>query len=120
MKKRQNFGTWGEKLARKTLEEKGFEFVASNYRTQQGELDLIFWDGPVLVMCEVKARMNRHFGLPREAVGMRKQQTIARVTEAFLSEHQLWGVPVRFDVVEILRDEEGTWRVEHFPHAFEV
>ena len=53
---RQRLGSAGERLAAEHLERRGFEIVERNYRTRWGELDLIAFDGRVLVFCEVKTR----------------------------------------------------------------
>ena len=51
--RRQRLGSTGERLAAEHLERRGFAILERNYRTRWGELDLIAFDGRVLVFCEV-------------------------------------------------------------------
>ena len=46
---RQGLGAAGERLARRHLEDRGYRFVAANWRCLSGELDLVMRDGEVLV-----------------------------------------------------------------------
>jgi putative endonuclease len=60
------------------------------------------------VFCEVKARSGTAFGLPAEAVGVRKQARIRRLSARWLQEHRavlgLRPTVIRFDVAAILAD----------------
>ena len=56
---RRRLGALGERLAREHLEARGFEVVEANFRTRQGELDLVARNGRFLVFCEVKTRIRR-------------------------------------------------------------
>ena len=44
-----SFGRVGERLARQYLEQKGYHFLDSNFRTVHSEIDLIMNDGGTLV-----------------------------------------------------------------------
>ena len=114
----KSIGQIGEELAEKYLQEKGYRIIRKNYRHVLGEIDLIAWDREILVIIEVKTRKSSKYGFPREAVDIYKQQNIIRVTNAFLSEMNLWSVPIRFDVVEIFYSDKP--KIEHFKGAFQV
>ena len=49
-------GESGEKKAEEFLRQKGFRWLASNWRTKWGEIDLVMKDGPTLIFVEVKTR----------------------------------------------------------------
>ena len=51
-----SLGRWGEWLALIHLRRLGWDLVARNWKTRQGEIDLIAYDGPYLVFAEVKTR----------------------------------------------------------------
>ena len=52
-----NLGSYGENLARKFLEKKGFKLIEKNFKTPRwGEIDLVMRDGETLVFVEVKTR----------------------------------------------------------------
>ncbi len=56
-------GRAGEQVAVRHLEAQGIEVLARNWRPTgaglRGEIDIVARDGPVLVVCEVKARRGR-------------------------------------------------------------
>jgi putative endonuclease len=42
-------GELGERAAKKFLQKRGLKFLAANYRSERGEIDLIFRDGDCLL-----------------------------------------------------------------------
>ena len=91
--------------------------LARNYRTTQGEVDLIARDGQVVVFVEVKSRRR---GVPAEAVGPEKQKRLTLAALHFLRKHALLEHACRFDVVAIIWPEGGSPTVEHFRSAFDA
>lgn len=65
------------------LQERGFVVVARNFRTKFGEVDIVAVDGKELVFVEVKMRTSEGFGLPEEAVDVRKMEKVKRMAEYF-------------------------------------
>ncbi|ADK86515.1 protein of unknown function UPF0102 [Desulfarculus baarsii DSM 2075] len=113
---RPRLGEEAEALARGRLEALGMRVVGANVRTTAGELDLIAWDGDVLVFVEVKGRSGAACGLPEEAVDARKRRRLAQAAQAYLAGAP--GPPVcRFDVVAVDLAAGGA-RVRHLPDAF--
>ncbi|KMY67565.1 hypothetical protein AAU61_12240 [Desulfocarbo indianensis] len=110
-------GQSAEGRARSHLEAKGFRVVAGNLRTPGGELDLVAWDGEVLVFVEVKGRSNARHGAPEEAVDRRKRERLVSAAGAYLA--QLGGSPprCRFDVVAVDLSAKDK-AVRHIPDAF--
>lgn len=89
----------------------GFRVIASGYRTRAGEVDLIAWDGEVLVFVEVKSL---HSNAPPEAaVGRRKQQRVIRAARSYLAQYRLHQASYRFDVlaVTVLPGEKPVFRL---------
>ena len=112
------FGREGETAARTYLEKKGYRFIASNFKRTHGEIDLIMEDGDTLVFVEVKSRTNRRYGEPREAVTPMKQQHIRYTAKAYLYSKRQMERSVRFDVVEVMKMPDGSWKFHHMKHAF--
>ncbi len=83
---RQGLGAAGEQLARRHLEQQGYEFIAANWRRPYGELDLIMRDGDVLVFVEVKTRRSERFGSAEESVSPSQVARLLRAAESFLAE----------------------------------
>jgi putative endonuclease len=109
-------GALGEALAEAFLREKGYEILARNYRTRQGEIDLIARQGSYVIFVEVKYRTGLAYGYPREAVGPAKRRRLLLCAQAYAAAMQLTDTDFRFDVIEIL-DQEGLG-VEHIENAF--
>lgn len=125
---RGKIGRYGETLAARYLEENGFRVLARNYRVGRlGELDLVMLaeDGVTLCFVEVKTRTGMGYGSPAEAVTADKRRRIRRMAQLFLqsetaaaAQHEE-GMPLRFDVVEVMIDSlQRTARVHHIPQAF--
>ncbi len=79
----------------------------------RGEIDIVAWDGPILVFCEVKARRDGAAGGPFAAVTARKQLQLRRLAAAFLAASGLRVDHVRFDVVGVSWAQGGRAAVEH-------
>ena len=110
---RRKTGTDYERAAGFYLEQEGWKILEYNYRSRNGEIDIVARDGEYLVFCEVKYRSDGKKGSPLEAVDARKQQRIRRAALYYLTEHGKSDVPCRFDVIGI----EGT-KVTHIRDAF--
>ena len=111
---RKMLGVSGENQAESYLRSKGLKWVASNWRTKWGEIDLIMKDGRTLVFVEVKTRKDRDgFGEPEEAVHVFKQSRILKSAMTYLQKTGTEDGPVRFDVVSI-----GPFGLRHIPDAF--
>ncbi len=88
---------------------RGVEIVERNFRSKQGEIDLIGRDGDYLVFFEVKYRGSRNKGSAAEAVGYAKQRRICRVADYYRVLHRCTeDTPIRFDVVAV-DGEKLTW-----------
>ncbi|MCR5092705.1 MAG: YraN family protein [Lachnospiraceae bacterium] len=120
MNKRRT-GAEYEQHAARFLEEQGMEIVATNFRCRSGEVDLIFRDGAYLVFAEVKYRTTDRYGESVEAVGIRKQRTIARVSAFFLLRNGIpQDTPIRFDVLALDAADDGMTGIRWIKDAFQV
>ncbi|MEW5988423.1 MAG: YraN family protein [Chloroflexota bacterium] len=115
---RKGLGKWGEGLAARYLEDKGYQVVARNWRNRQGEIDLVAQAGQVWVFVEVKTRRGRATGTPEEGVTWRKGHQLLELAQAYLLAHELEDVEWRIDVVAVELDGHGRLlRCEHIPNA---
>lgn len=106
-------GRQGEDVAVKYLKKQKYKILDRNFSCHFGEIDIVASDRSAVVFVEVKARANDKFGMPREAVNKYKQQTIVQCANYWLYNKKRVGVPVRFDVIEILNGQ-----VNHIVDAF--
>ncbi len=110
-------GRRGEDIAVRAYQRDGYAIVARNFRCSTGEIDVIARRGRKLVFCEVKTRATDFFGEPSEAVTRVKQARLRRLAAAWLSLHPAPGMELRFDVVSVIADRQGT-RVTRLEDAF--
>ena len=111
-------GTEMEDLAASYLERHGAKVLERNFRSKQGEIDLIARHGEYLVFCEVKYRKSLEMGTPQAAVTLTKQKTICRVADYYRLIHGMGdGTSVRYDVIAIY-GSEVTWIKNAFPHQY--
>ncbi len=113
-------GTDVETLAAKLVSESGARIITRNFRSRQGEIDLIFQDGEYTVFAEVKYRTGHAHGTAPEAVDVRKQRKICRVCDYYRVRYGLKeNAPVRFDVIAAESDAEGRIHFQWIRNAFE-
>lgn len=108
-------------MAHRFLARQGYEVVARNYvpGPGSGEIDLVAWDGGVLVFVEVKSRHSVEHGTPDRAVGAEKRLQIVRAARKYLRAARRFGEedpPFRFDLVNIVWNDPP--EVEHLKDAF--
>ena len=108
-------GRFGEQVAADHLQQAGLQILARNWRCRDGELDIIAWDPHerCVVICEVKTRTGTAFGSPAEAVTPAKARRLRRLAAAWLQEPGSLRGDVRFDVVEVVRDQRAPLQVTH-------
>lgn len=105
----QAFGRWGEEQAARALRRRGWKVLYRNFRAEEGgEVDLICRDREVLAFVEVKARRTELFGRPSKAVDREKQRLIIRGAFAWLRMLDRPDLTFRFDIVEVVAEEEWT------------
>ncbi len=115
---RQALGRWGEDVALKFLEDQGFALIHRNFRTPDGEIDLIMKDRDQLIMAEVKTRKNTDFGLPEDAITDEKMENITSAAEWFLQRNPEYGENWRIDVVSIIgTPADGEPQIEWFENV---
>jgi putative endonuclease len=100
------------------LQEHGYRIQHQNYRSRRGEIDIIAWDGPVLVFIEVKTKGSATFGAPQAMVNYPKQKKIVYAAMTYIQQQALQDVALRFDVVAVTLRPHGVPEVTHIPAAF--
>lgn len=115
---RTSLGERGERAACEFLKEQGYEILEKNYTCKLGEIDVIARRQGRLAFIEIKTRTSTQFGLPQEAVDLRKQEKIVKVAQWYIKEKNLGRTPVSFDVVAILWEEGKAPGIRLIPDAF--
>jgi putative endonuclease len=117
MESGKNLGRASEEEAVRYLRGKGLTILRTNYRTPQGEIDIVAREGDTIVFVEVKARSTTLFGPPEAAVNREKQRQIKSISKAFISHYQLFDHDCRFDIVAVLKKGTSV-TLKHIPNAF--
>ncbi len=115
-------GHKGEDVAARYIKNLGLRIIERNWRYKQWELDIICRDKHTLVFVEVKTRTVGSMATPLDAITARKRHALIHAATAWLSIHDAWSHPCRFDVVAVVCHKEKnqtTFSVEHYPHAFD-
>jgi putative endonuclease len=126
---RRSLGSRGEDLAVEHLRRLGFVIVARNVRTRDGEIDLIAFDGRVLVFVEVKTRRasNRRRGLcpadqPLAWLKLAQRERLRRLACAWLYENahaRPKAHTIRFDAIGVIVDgRDALLRLDHIEGAW--
>jgi len=114
-----NIGKFGEDVASKYLEAKGYKIKERNYRTFLGEIDIVCEYKGNIIFVEVKTRRSDKFGYPEEAVNFIKQQKIIKNAVCYLSKYHLWKKNCCFDVILIsISNYKDIKRIKHIRNAF--
>jgi len=111
-------GALGERAAKKHLRQAGLKFLTANFRSDRGEIDLIFRDGDCLVFVEVKARSSEDWTRPAAAVDRRKRRLLSQTALDYLQLLKNPAVKIRFDIVEVLLANGAVREIRHLPNSF--
>ena len=113
-------GRIGERAAKKFLQQQGLKFLAANFRSERGEIDLIFRDHDCLVFAEVKTRSSEDWTRPAAAVDARKRRLLSQTALDYLRLLKNPPVKFRFDIVEVLLTDGQVREIRHLPNTFSL
>lgn len=127
-------GELGERAAKRHLQKLGLKFLTANFRSDRGEIDLIFrepgkrglsnwFNGKTtdcLVFVEVKTRSSEDWTRPAAAVDARKRKLLSQTALDYLKRLNNPRVKFRFDIVEVLLRDGEVREVRHLPNTFSL
>ena len=117
-KERQHTGRTGEEIACDFLKERGYIIVECNYRSRNGEIDIVAKHGDYLVFCEVKTRRNRTGLRLSLSVTAKQIEKLRMLGEHYLNQKHLMHLQPRFDVIAVQLAGKTTPEIDHFVNAF--
>jgi putative endonuclease len=107
-------GKKGEDLAAAYLEKKGYGIVERNFRTRNGEIDIVALDpstgsgkNQTLVFIEVKTREGNSFGTPLEAITFFKLKFLIRTATVYSTTHPRLPKGLRIDAIAVSLGPDG-------------
>jgi putative endonuclease len=113
-------GDLGERAAKKFLKQQGLKFLAANFRSDRGEIDLVFRDGDCLVFAEVKTRSSEEWTRPAAAVNAERRRRLSQCALDYLRLIRNPAIKIRFDIVEILLADGEVREIRHLPNTFKI
>ena len=111
-------GKLGENAAKKHLKRQGLKFLTANFRSDRGEVDLVFREEDCLVFVEVKTRSSEEWERPAAAVDKERRQRLSRAALDYLRLLKNPRVKLRFDIVEVLLSDGAVREIRHLPNTF--
>ncbi len=105
--KRRDTGALGEKLAKDFLKKRGYHILETNYRSPEGEIDIIARHKDTLVFVEVRTKKSLEFGSPEESITKTKRERLRAVASRYQQTHDNLPSLWRIDVVAIELDQRG-------------
>ena len=114
------YGELGERAAKRHLKRHGLKFLTANFRTQRGEIDLVFRDHDCLVFVEVKTRSSEEWVRPAAAVDQERRERLSRTGLDYLRLLKNPKIKFRFDIVEVLLDNGAVREIRHLENTFEL
>lgn len=110
-------GKWGEDVAARYLENKGYRILERDWKDKHKDLDIVAVDNGCLVIVEVKTRRQNTLVAPELAVDYRKIKNITLATNKYVKLNCI-DLPIRFDIVAITGSNDENCSVEHIEDAF--
>ncbi len=112
-------GACAEQRCAEALERAGYAVRERNWRTREGELDIVAQREDVLCFVEVRMRSTVAWGDPSQTVTREKQRRVVRAALRYLQRRPAGRRMVRFDVMTVVGRGPDA-HVEHLPGAFDA
>jgi putative endonuclease len=110
--KRKELGALGEKIAAEHLKGLGYVIRERNFRSREGEIDIVAEKDDFLVFVEVRTRRGSSFGTPEESVNARKKERLVTLAQTYMESRDDLPPSWRVDVVAIELRRGKVSRVE--------
>jgi putative endonuclease len=103
----REIGALGEKIAAEYLTRLGYVIHERNFRSREGEIDIIAKKDDFLVFIEVRTRRSLSFGTPEESVTAQKKERLIALTQAYMEDREDLPSSWRIDVVALELGPKG-------------
>lgn len=102
-----SIGKWAEEQAVQYLENQGLTILARNYRTKDGEIDIVALEENTLVLIEVKCRKASQSKWCEDAISPQKIKRILKTAERYIEENKILFQEMRVDVIWLIRSKNS-------------
>ncbi|MCK4697204.1 MAG: YraN family protein [Dehalococcoidia bacterium] len=103
----REIGALGEKIAAEHLTGLGYVIRERNFRSREGEIDIIAEKDDFLVFIEVRTRTSSSYGTPEESVTAQKKERLLALAEAYMEDRDDLPPSWRIDVVALELGPKG-------------
>ena len=103
----REIGALGEKIAAEYLTGLGYVIRERNFRSREGEIDIIAEKDDFLVFVEVRTRRSLSFGTPEESVTAQKKERLIALTQAYMQDREDLPSSWRIDVMALELGPKG-------------
>lgn len=101
----KEIGKYGENLAKDFLIKQGYEIIETNFHySKMAEIDIIAKKDNVIHFVEVKTRTSNSFGVPLEAIGKKKLESIYHAGLFYIQKNKNYK-KFQIDAVGIVLDK---------------
>lgn len=97
----REIGAFGEEIATRYLTRLGYVIRERNFRSREGEIDIIAEKDDFLVFIEVRTRRSLSFGSPEESITAKKKDRLIALTQAYMEGREDLPSCWRIDVVAL-------------------
>jgi putative endonuclease len=111
-------GKKGELLAQEHLLQQHYRILHTNWRHGRREIDIIAAQLDCLVFIEVKTLSDDLYGWPEQKVNAGKRRYIQAAAEAYIERMPQLPPAIRFDVISVTFQPDGTHELLHLEDAF--
>ena len=101
-------GEWGEEIAVRFLEQKGYVILDRDWKSGHRDIDIIAQD---------KTRRNKTFAEPEMAVNYQKIKNLQLAANHYIKYHHI-NLDVRFDIVSVVGTMGNMPEIDHIEDAF--
>jgi putative endonuclease len=112
-------GEWGEEVAVRYLEQKGYVILERDWKSGHRDIDIIALtqDAQTLVFIEVKTRSSNELTTPEQAIDANKIRNLGIAANSYLKRNDV-NADIRFDVITIVKKRGTEPIIEHIEDAF--
>ncbi|MDD7318179.1 MAG: YraN family protein [Prevotella sp.] len=112
MAEHNELGKWGEEIAVRYLQERGYIIIERDWKSRKKDIDIVAIENGVYVFIEVKTRRNKLFGEPTNAVNHYKMQNLKLSISNYIMAHSL-NNEIRFDIITVVGKIGEVPEIEH-------
>lgn len=119
MSRSQIIGAFGENLAKKYLQNKGYVIIGQNVRIGHREIDIIANISKITIFVEVKTRYNVLIDEAIAEMYGQKTEDLISAMMGYITVHKLDPEMTRLDLVAIALDNiKKTAKIRHYKNIF--